>query len=35
MIQIAINELKQILNLKEIRIVPYDPAQKVNEQKDE
>lgn len=27
MIEIAINELQQILNLKEIRIVPYNPAQ--------
>ncbi len=35
MVQIAINELKQILNLKEIRIVPYNPVQKVNESKDE
>jgi GAF domain-containing protein len=35
MIQIAINELKQTLNLKEIRIVPYSLPEKGNERKDE
>jgi GAF domain-containing protein len=35
MMQIAINELKQILNLKEIRIVPYSLPQKGNERKGE
>lgn len=31
MIQIAINELKEILNLKNVRIVPYDNPQQGNE----
>jgi GAF domain-containing protein len=35
MIQIAINELKQILNLKDVRIVPYNPSWYGNGQKDE
>ncbi len=35
MIQIAINELKQTLNLKEVRIVPYNPPRNGNGQKDE
>jgi GAF domain-containing protein len=35
MIQIAINELKQTLNLKDVRIIPYNPPQNGNGQKDE
>lgn len=35
MIKIAINELKQILDLKEIRIVPYNLPEKGIERKDE
>jgi GAF domain-containing protein len=35
MIQIAINELKQVLNLKDVRIVPYDPSLSGNGQKEE
>ena len=33
MIQIAINELKQMLNLKDVHVIPYNPSE--NEQKDE
>jgi GAF domain-containing protein len=33
MIQIAINELKQTLNLKDVHIVPYNPLQNGNGQK--
>jgi GAF domain-containing protein len=35
MIQIAINELKQTLNLKDVRIIPYNPPQNGNGQKKE
>lgn len=35
MLQIAMNELKQTLNLKEVRIVPYNNPQQGNERKDE
>ena len=35
MIQIAIDELKQALNLKDVRIVPYNPSQNGNGQKEE
>ena len=35
MIQIAINELKQTLNLKDVRIVPYNPPKSGNGQKKE
>jgi GAF domain-containing protein len=35
MIQIAINELKEILNLTDIHIVPYNPPQNENGRKDQ